>query len=993
MSSFWNRQLNGTVSVNFTYNMPKPILQKSKTDPVHADGDVDGIEPGDLEPEDRPSAEAPTPPRIILVEPHDQSEADGSLAPEQTAVIKPSPEHVLKNNLLHKFAASTPPAKEAKEKLLVAAETLIANGASLECTDDSGRTPLHRACASGTRDMIALLLRHGPKLKEACDNRGNTPLHVICGERKGSGLDLALAVCLLVDAKVNLNSVNEDGVTALHLIAERAEEDWTGVVEFLLQKGAEVGLRDKSGKTALHKAVVAGSAELVEMLIQNGATVDEVDDLGHSALHLCVVSESLEAMEVLLRCDADVNLRDGRGHTVLHLAAQYGWTDAVEPLLESGADVTIKDEDGLTPMQVAKEEGAEGVAELLRLRDGSSSKQSSKPPSVHYVRPADGEHELATQHTAEKKGKGRDEEDKSSEWSQDERTDDIRRMGRERVNSREKERKDSDSDWSEDDMEDRTRGRRRDRVDDHVHDSEDSTDEEEDKMEESTQTPNNETTETTNDTSNDETKETSSEHMIERTTTGNELTIRDAMTMEGTTNEVNGDIDQNISIQAHHNLWAGVQRDNGDGFILASYDNHDISFDAKLESIRPILHEGKDMHEIQVKLNFMRPYSMDHRIRYARVDVNLSAGGGDAPNIRAIMPQADRMEVSEQEITSGKTFTVGASGSGGPSNVNISMEGSKSKKSTFKGVRIIHGAIRDRMHASWRLYEEPGSRSGLPEIVRLLLLVHCEAEFNVQLALSVKACHFLTFGIPRTLTAPKGASYTVPKLNIITAYEHNSRLRQMLDVADRAATTIEETHRLEELFARAMRVHKKRHLIMGAGSDEAHLHEWNEILDDARTSDFTTLRYKLLEMEEADKLKLELERRKEKEREVKRELERLKDIRREEERFLERDRPSSWTEPRRERERDRPFWPGRDSYQSDSGSPPPPRPRARPRASSVYYDDSPEVFMRRHRRAATRDYGYDERAILRGRDHAPITRNPLDNFTAVGPGYHVSRLA
>ncbi|KAL4905005.1 hypothetical protein BDW74DRAFT_168138 [Aspergillus multicolor] len=638
--------------------MPKPILQKSKSEPIPVDADRIEPEPGDLEIEDA-AAEAATPP-IILVEPHDQPESESSatpnssLAPRNSAVI-------------------------------------------------------------------------------------------------------------------------------------RAEEDWTGVVEFLIQKGAEVGLRDKSGKTALHKAVVAGSADLVELLIQNGASVDDADDLGHSALHLCVVSESLEAMEVLLRYDADVNLRDGRGHTVLHLAAQYGWVDAVDPLLENGADTTITDEDGLTPMQVAKEEGADGVAELLRLRDGTSSKGSSKPPSVHYVRPAD----------------------------------------------------------------------------------------------------------------------------------------------------------------AHHNLWAGVQRDNGDGFILASYDNHDISFDAKMESIRPIFHEGKDMHEIQIKLNFMRPYSMDHRIRYARVDVNLGASGGDAPNIRAIMPQADRMEVSEQEITSGKTFTVGASGNGGPSNVNISMEGSKSKKSTFKGVRIIHGAIRDQMHACWRLYEEPGSRSGLPEIVRLLLLVHCEAEFNVRLDLSVKACHFLTFGIPRTLTAPKGLSYTVPKLNVITAYEHSSRLRQMLDVADRAATTIEETHRLEELFARAMRVHKKRHLIMNASRDDDHVTEWNAILDDARTSDFTTLRYKLLEMEEADRAKT--------------------------------------------------YWPGHNAYQSDSGSPPPPaRPRAaRPRPSTaVYYDELPEAYMRRHRRAVTRDFGYyDDRNSLRGRDHVPATRNPLENFTAVGPGYHVSRLA
>ncbi|KAL3481748.1 hypothetical protein BJX99DRAFT_218196 [Aspergillus californicus] len=213
------------------------------------------------------------------------------------------------------------------------------------------------------------------------------------------------------------------------------------------------------------------------------------------------------------------------------------------------------------------------------------------------------------------------------------------------------------------------------------------------------------------------------------------------------------------------------------------------------------------------------------------------------------MPQADRMEVSDQEITSGQKFTVGAAGAGGPSNVNISMEGSKSRTATFKGVRIIHGAVRDRMHASWRLYEEPGSKSGLPEIVRLLLLVHCETEFDLRLSMSVKACHLFTFGIPRTLTAPSGPCYTVPQLSTIIAYERQSRLKQMLDVADRAATIVEEAKRLDQKFTEAIKEHKKRHLIMEAGQKENHDREWTAILDDSRYSDFRTLRDKLLDLD------------------------------------------------------------------------------------------------------------------------------------------------
>ncbi|KAL3439135.1 hypothetical protein BDV09DRAFT_182289 [Aspergillus tetrazonus] len=617
------------------------------------------------------------------------------------------------------------------------------------------------------------------------------------------GMDAEPSSILLIEPQSpGQTSAESDGsLTPQRTAVIRGEEEWISTVELLLQKGAQIGLGDGMGKTALHKAAVAGCAELVEALLQNGAAVDAVDELGHSALHMCVVSESLEAMEVLLRYGADVNLRDGRGHTVLHLVCRYGWVEAVDMLMENGADVEIKDQDGLTALQLAKETGAEELVEALQMKDGTTRARSRSPAA----RPANGE----TDYTADPAGQ-------------------------------------TDGDKDDDGA------------------------------------------------------------------------------------SVGNTVEERL---AHRNLWAGVQRDNGDGFTLARYDNHDISFDAKLESIRPIFHEGRDMHEVQIKLNFMRPYSMDHRIRYAKVDVNLDPRGSEAPNIRGIMPQADRMEVSEQEITSGKTFTVGASGNGGPSNVNISMEGSKSKRSTFKGVRIIHGAIRDRMHASWRLYEEPGSRSGLPEIVRLLLLIYCETEFDIRLALSVKACHFLTFGIPRTLTARPGLSYTVPTLDAITAYEHSLRLRQMLDVADRAATMIEESGRIEDFFSRAMREHKIRHLIMNGWREDALLHEWSDILEDVRTNDFTALRSKLLDMDRAERLRLQ---------------------------------------------------PVRRGYEPEDD---------RYRASTDDYSESPRIRVR-HGRPAAMISGYrEEYTNGRGDGRDLHSRNPLENFTAVGPGYHISRLA
>ncbi len=697
----------------------------------------------------------------------------------------------------------------AKDGDVDIAERLLAEGATLDCRDasDANRTPLHKACASGTVGMIRFLTLQG---------RSGSRSH---SRSRSNGIPVAD----LIDA---------NGDTPLHLVAgrdwaemeggEEGEEDGVMAATELVMHGAVTDRHEGMGRTALHKAAVAGNTKIAECLMRMYADVEIADLSGRRALHLCFYGGSVEMVHGLLRHGAFINARDLQGRTPLHEACRHSWTEGIEALLFYQPDVSLEDNDGMTGLQLAKEARADEIVELLE-----DWERRGRRPSYHRVRPSDTKQIKTSQHTAE-------EPDESGD----------------------------------------------------------------------------------------------------------------------------GNVEASARPQSQGNIWAGVSREDGDGFMLASYNKHEISFAAKLESICPCVHEGKDMHEVQIKLNFMRPYSMDHRIRYAKVDAMLSSGStGDAPNIRGIMPQADRVEVSEQEVSSGQKFTVGAAGGGGPSNLNISLEGSKNKTSTFKGVRIIHGAIQDKTHASWRLYEEPGSRSGLPEIVRLLLIVHCNSDFKIQVGLSVTACHFLTFGIPRTLRAPAGLSYTVPKLGVIAAHEQESRLKQVLDVADRAATVVEEAKRLQDMFTRAMRGHEKRRLIMEAGSKENHFQEWTDILDDSRFSDFRALQGKLLEIDESPR-------------------------RTRRSRMVER---GSWDDPIREEI---------------------PYPRSRMRASRSPVDARERRFEEvrverpyrgvysRRRRDYYDDYDDDDDDGDYGGDrYARRPRNALQSFSAVGPGYHVSRLA
>lgn len=78
-------------------------------------------------------------------------------------------------------------------------EVLIANGASLFCTDDRGRTALHLAAQTGNTDAVRLLLAKGLRSQET-DKDGKTAVHYAIRERRW-GAACALAIPTLTSTK------------------------------------------------------------------------------------------------------------------------------------------------------------------------------------------------------------------------------------------------------------------------------------------------------------------------------------------------------------------------------------------------------------------------------------------------------------------------------------------------------------------------------------------------------------------------------------------------------------------------------------------------------------------------------------------------------------------------------------------------------------------------------------------------------------------------
>ncbi|HLJ48843.1 MAG TPA: ankyrin repeat domain-containing protein [Bryobacteraceae bacterium] len=129
-----------------------------------------------------------------------------------------------------------------------------------------GRALIHDASAQGNLQMLELLLRLGadPNMRTA---GGHTPLYCLANQcRLRSGGQL---VRVLVRAGANVDARSDSKqCTALHMAARRGNTD---VAEALLDCGADMNARDKSGDTPLRRAKNCRKAAVASLLVSRGA--------------------------------------------------------------------------------------------------------------------------------------------------------------------------------------------------------------------------------------------------------------------------------------------------------------------------------------------------------------------------------------------------------------------------------------------------------------------------------------------------------------------------------------------------------------------------------------------------------------------------------------------------------------------------------------------------------------------------------------------------
>lgn len=160
-------------------------------------------------------------------------------------------------------------------------------------------------------------------------------------------------ICDLISEGVNVNCVNMEGKTALHLATELENEEF---VNILIAAGANINKLTKQEESALDIALSRHNLKIVKILLEGGADINNSNEVGTTSLHLASFSNDVNLLKFLISHGANVNVQDGGGSTALHcaLVENQGGSHLkiFETLLSNGADPNLKNSDGLTPLQL-----------------------------------------------------------------------------------------------------------------------------------------------------------------------------------------------------------------------------------------------------------------------------------------------------------------------------------------------------------------------------------------------------------------------------------------------------------------------------------------------------------------------------------------------------------------------------------------------------------------------------------------------------------------
>ncbi len=202
------------------------------------------------------------------------------------------------------------------------------------------KTPLIRAAQKGYQDIAEFLLAKGADVNATCES-GISALHYAAWEAREDVVEL------LLNNDASMDVRNDSNETPLNYALQSKNEK---VVKLLLDKGADPNVNYEDGSTLLEMATLFGQEKIVRLLLNGGADVNQPCSNGDTALFKAVGYNQEDIVAMLLLKGADPNKRNENGHFALHEAAHHSSEKIARMLLANGADVNATDVEGHTPL-------------------------------------------------------------------------------------------------------------------------------------------------------------------------------------------------------------------------------------------------------------------------------------------------------------------------------------------------------------------------------------------------------------------------------------------------------------------------------------------------------------------------------------------------------------------------------------------------------------------------------------------------------------------
>lgn len=220
-----------------------------------------------------------------------------------------------------------------------------------------GVEELYDAVATGKLDTVKSILEKEPQLVNQKNKNGLPVLVAAINARKWEIFKY------LVSKGADVNMAGPDGITPLIFLSYFGEYE---MVQLVVSKNAKVNATDgRRNITALHVAAMRGHTGIVSFLLSKGAVLNKKDEQGTTALLRAAANGHLHTIKRLVLKGSDPAVSDRHGNTPLMLAAINGKKDIVEFFISKGVNLDHKNALGSTAVTIASREGHKEITALL----------------------------------------------------------------------------------------------------------------------------------------------------------------------------------------------------------------------------------------------------------------------------------------------------------------------------------------------------------------------------------------------------------------------------------------------------------------------------------------------------------------------------------------------------------------------------------------------------------------------------------------------------